>query len=103
VAQSTILVKKKMIQLEPTLLVECGHQTLENEYYRYYIYLGSIQIRKGKQLEARKNFQQYVQLNPSNPLVYLLLFVTFMPSKLVFKLFTLRDLFTAEHMAGIVS
>jgi len=77
--ESIILLKKKMIDFDPSLRAKLSHQTMETAYYHYYIDLGIIQFKKGERRKARKNFRQYIQLSLSNPRVYFLVLITVIP------------------------
>ncbi len=87
--ESMILTRKKMIGLEPSLLIQLSHQTMTKVYYRFYVYLGMVHMLKGDGRKSRKNYRQYIQLDPSDPRIYLLVIMTFLPFRCISKLASL--------------
>jgi glycosyltransferase involved in cell wall biosynthesis len=92
--ESEILLRKKMISLDPSLLVQFSHQTIKEAYYRSHVHLGWVQMWKGDLKKARKNYWQYIQLDPLDPRVYVLVMITILPFRLISKFGGLARHFT---------
>jgi glycosyltransferase involved in cell wall biosynthesis len=84
--ESVIMLKRKLIDLNPSLFAQFEHKTMKEAYYRSYVRLGWVQMWRGDVGKARKNYRQYIQLDSSDPRIYILMMLTLLPFGLISRL-----------------
>jgi glycosyltransferase involved in cell wall biosynthesis len=74
-----ILIKKKVLESEPQLLKRFSRKEMDKIFYRFHSRLGNYFLFNDKHEKARREYREYLNLNPYDPRVYVLLLMTFLP------------------------
>ena len=74
-----ILIKKNALKREPQLLKRFNRNEMDKIFYSFYSRLANYFLFNDENDKARRKYRKYLDLNPYDPRVYILLLMTFLP------------------------
>jgi len=81
--EDNIALRKKALRQNPILLRTLSSDTVKRVFYSLYRRLSILYLRKGSTKRARERLKEYIATLPHPRRIYLLLFITHLPSILV--------------------
>jgi glycosyltransferase involved in cell wall biosynthesis len=77
-----IKIRKRALEQSPEILRELSPGTLNRCYYKLYLNLATLRLKRGDRAGARENIMRYVGFYRYNPVAYLAFMLTFVPLRI---------------------